>query len=64
MQSNPIQTSLIRYKALKQLIGVSRSTIFRWERDLKFPRHFNLGSNTIAWRLDEVEEWIALKQKA
>jgi prophage regulatory protein len=64
MQSCPTQSSLIRYKALKQLIGVSRSTIFRWERDSKFPHHFNLGGNTIAWRLSEVEEWIAEKQKA
>lgn len=64
MKSNPNQSALIRYKALKELIGVSRTTIFRWERDLTFPRHFKLGGNSVAWRLSEVEEWIAQKQKA
>jgi len=49
---------LIRFKELKELLGISRTTLWRWERKGKFPKHFNLGDNIICWRRSEIEEWI------
>jgi len=53
-----MQERAIRFRELKKIIGASRSTIFRWERDGKFPKHFNLGNNSVAWLASEVEQWI------
>ena len=52
---------LIREEALRRLVPVSHSTLFRWQRDGKFPVRIRIGSNAVAWRLAEIEEWIAHK---
>lgn len=57
------ETRVIRFAELKVKVGASRSTIFRWERDGKFPRHFSLGANSVAWLLHDVENWIAERAK-
>lgn len=54
---------VIRFSALSEKLGnVSRSTIFRWEREKKFPQHISLGPNCTGWLLHEVEEWIATRR--
>lgn len=50
---------IIRFKDLKKIIGVSISTIYRWEQAGNFPKRLQLGKNSVGWRLDEVEEWIS-----
>ena len=52
---------LIRLRELRGLIHVSTSTIFRWERGGNFPSRIKIGPNTVAWRLSDIEEWIAGK---
>jgi prophage regulatory protein len=55
------ESRVIRFPELCKKIGVSRSTIFRWERDKKFPSRFKLGENSIAWLLSDVENWLAMR---
>ena len=38
--------------------GLSRVTIWRYERAENFPKRVQLGPNRIAYRSDEVEDWI------
>jgi predicted DNA-binding transcriptional regulator AlpA len=47
----------------KKGIPFSRQHIGRLENaeENPFPRHANLGANTIAWREDEVDKWIAAR---
>ena len=54
-----ITNRLIRWSELKQIVGVSRSTIDRWEKEGKFPKRFKIGSNTVAWSLEEVNDYIS-----
>lgn len=48
--------ALIRWPQLRErLAGVSRMTVWRWERDGKFPKRLAIGG-FIAWDANEVEE--------
>ena len=50
---------IIRWGVLKNKVGISRVTLWRMERIGKFPSRVRLGENSVGWRLDEVEEWLA-----
>ena len=53
----------IRFKELKEMIGVSRSTIQRWEKEGTFPKHHQLGANSVFWLKSEVDAWITNRIK-
>ncbi len=55
---------LVRLPELIALIGVSPSTIWRWERQGSFPSRIQIGARAIGWRLLEVERWLASRQVA
>ena len=50
----------LRYEQLKSEkgIGWSRQYIRRLEKAGRFPHHFNVGPNTIAWLEEELDAWI------
>jgi prophage regulatory protein len=52
------KNQLIREDALRRLLSISHSTLFRWERDGHFPPRIKIGSSAVAWRLSDVEEWL------
>ena len=33
------------------------NSIYRWIRQGRFPQPVRLGGNTVAWRLEDVEQW-------
>lgn len=48
----------LRFNSVAQLIGVSRSTINRWEKEGKFPKRVRLGVQAIAWRQSEIHAYM------
>ena len=48
----------LRFSEVQKIIPVSRSTIFRWVRNDKFPAPINLGPNTRAWREEDIRAWL------
>ena len=52
---------LLRFAEVRQRTGLSRSTIWRLERSGVFPRRVKVSVNVVAWRDDEVSEWIRSK---
>lgn len=58
MEHNLKENPLICQRDLCRFIGVSRSTLFRWEKDGSFPRRLRIGQRRIAWRLTDVEDWL------
>jgi prophage regulatory protein len=50
----------LRYEQLKSEKGISwsRQYIRRLEKAGKFPHHFNIGPQTIAWLESEIDAWI------
>lgn len=51
--------SIIRYSKLKEKLGISRSTVFRWVRDKQFPAPMHLGPNIVGWLETDVDAWLA-----
>jgi predicted DNA-binding transcriptional regulator AlpA len=42
-------------------VGLSRSTIYRWIAEGRFPKPVQLGGYAVAWAEDEIQNWIALR---
>lgn len=49
---------LLRLPEVEELTGLSGTTIWRREKEGKFPRRRRVAGNLVAWRSDEVEAWI------
>jgi len=49
--------SLIRISEVCELVGVSRTTIYRWITEGEFPEPVRLSKYAVRWRIDEVESW-------
>lgn len=53
------EDGLIRYQELKQnIVPVSRTTLWKWMRDGKFPPTVKVGGNYVAWRAKDIREWL------
>jgi len=47
-----------RRKALEDMLGLSRSTIYRMMNHGEFPRPARIGRRAVGWRSSDVEEWL------
>lgn len=54
---------LLRQEEVERRTGLSRTTIWRRERAGRFPRRVKLGDNSVAWREEEIEDWIASRPR-
>ncbi len=50
---------LIRIAAVLERTGLSRTTIWRLEREGLFPARRRLGPNSVAYLESEIDEWVA-----
>lgn len=48
-------TRLLRLAAVKEITGLSRSTIYA---DTTFPKPVKIGERAVAWVEDEVRGWV------
>lgn len=55
------QIRVIKKPELRQKIPASDVTIWRWEKQNKFPKRIVLGGNSVGWIESEVDEWLAKK---
>lgn len=51
---------ILRKKEVRQITGLSDTTLWRLERDSCFPRRLRLGG-AVGWLEEEVEAWIEEK---
>ena len=49
--------TLIRLGEVCEVIGVCRTTIYRWMADGTFPTAVRLSKHAVRWRVDDVEQW-------
>lgn len=53
------EDGLIRYQELKEnIVTVSRSTLWKWMREGKFPPSVNVGGHYVAWRAKDIRAWL------
>jgi prophage regulatory protein len=56
-----LSLKLLRFPAVRERTGLSRSTIWRLERQGEFPKHRRISANVVAWVEEEVMGWIHSK---
>jgi prophage regulatory protein len=49
---------LLRLPTVIERVGVSRSTLWSWVREKRFPPPVRLGLRAVGWRESEVAAWI------
>ena len=62
MTKPEIQPVFYREAEVLALIGCSKATLARWRQAGRFPQPVELGPNSLAWRREDVEAWIASRQ--
>ncbi|MRR56984.1 MAG: AlpA family phage regulatory protein [Deltaproteobacteria bacterium] len=55
---------IIREKEAREITSLSRTSIWRYERDGCFPRRIKLGRGAIGWRERDIYEWLNTRQQA
>jgi prophage regulatory protein len=63
-QTHGAGLKLLRFPAVRERTGLSRSTIWRLERQGAFPRHHRISANAVAWVEDDIATWIRSKVAA
>lgn len=53
----------IRLGDVKQLTGLSRSSIYQFIAKRKFPKQLKLGERAVAWDASEVQKWMLNRLK-
>jgi prophage regulatory protein len=61
IQSLPLK--FLRFHAVRDRTGLSRSTIWRLERRGEFPNHRRLSTNAVGWLEQEINEWMLARAK-
>jgi len=54
-----MQTRLIRLKVVMAMTGLSRSGIYKYISEDRFPQSVSLGTRAVAWVEHEIEQWIS-----
>src|SRR5262245_58273806 len=62
LESIPLK--FLRFSAVRERTGLSRSTIWRLERQGVFPKHRRISANAVGWLEQEVNEWVLWRIKA
>ena len=63
MNYQDTQVLVVRMSRLVEMIGLSRSTIWKLLSEGKFPNPIRLGSRSRAWRIKDVEDWLESRQE-
>lgn len=56
--------AILRWPQVKELVNLSRVTVWRMERRGLFPGRVTLGSNSCGWRLSEISSWLDSRPRA
>ena len=59
-----MEVRMLRRREVERLTRLSRTSIYRKMRTGTFPLPLKLGVRAVAWRADEVHEWIASRSRA
>jgi len=62
--STAISNRLIGLTDVMRATGLSRSTIYAWIAEGRFPRQRKLGPRRIGWLVSEIDDWIAQRPAA
>ena len=55
---NTTSQRMLRLPEVRDITGVSRSSIYKWMDEGKFPLPRKLSERAIAWNSHEIAEWV------
>lgn len=58
------ENRILRLQDVIARTGLSRSSIYSFIRDKKFPQHIRLGTRSVGWHSSEVDAWVASRVPA
>lgn len=58
MTNDNLRPRILRLSEVIQITGLSRSTIYQYMEDGKFPKPIKLGSHSVGWVDSEVYDWV------
>ncbi|CAN0620160.1 prophage regulatory protein [Burkholderia multivorans] len=62
--AQPLRARLLRLAQVKDRTGLSRSTIYQFIKDGKFPPSLSIGARAVAWLESDIDRWIAERVQA
>ena len=60
-QDTESELAILRRRQVEQRTGLSRSTLYQYIKDGKFPKPVPLGPRAVGWLEAEVRDWIATR---
>lgn len=48
----------LRVKDIQTMLGVSKSTIYRWMDERSFPAPIKFSAKAVRWKSDDIDQWI------
>ena len=55
---------ILRMRDVLEMVGVSRTTVWRQVKAGNFPAPIRLSPRSVGWRQSDIEEWIASRDDA
>ncbi len=49
---------VLRFPEVRQITGLSRTTIWEQERAGRFPKHLQLTARSVGWRESDIHQWM------
>ncbi len=59
-----MESKFLTQKQVVDLVGLSRTTIWRLERAGQFPRRLQVSAKAVRWNQTEIFEWISSRPLA
>ena len=53
---------LLRETRVLERVDISRRTLWRWVKAGLFPEPVAVGPNSVRWRSDQLDEWLAARE--
>jgi prophage regulatory protein len=58
------ETRVLSLKTVLARVPLSRTTLWRLEREGLFPQRIKLSENRVGWLEEDIEQWIQRKKEA
>ncbi|WP_028835543.1 MULTISPECIES: helix-turn-helix transcriptional regulator [unclassified Pseudoalteromonas] len=55
---------VLRIADIMEMLSISKSTVFRWNRDKILPKPLYIGNRVLGWRKSTILEWLESLEEA
>ena len=56
--------SLVRWRQVHQIVGISRTSVWRLEREGQFPKRRHISKRAVGWSEKEIQKWLKERPQA